>query len=101
MSSRVSSSPASLSVSRMAMFGVSPSTRNTTPRCTFDTGDDSSLSRTIGFASNLPPPLQPVRDRVARIQVSRIDVPAPPQRVLLAQPLLGRRAQAVRQEVTI
>ena len=50
----VSISPASLSVSRIAMLSVSPSTRNTTPRCTRETGEESSLSRPSSVASKLP-----------------------------------------------
>ncbi len=49
----------------------------------------------------LPFALESVGDGIARQQVARVDVAADAQRVLLAQPPLGGRAQPVCQEVAI
>ena len=49
----------------------------------------------------LPLALQPIRDRVPAAEIARVDVAADAQRVLLAQPSLGRRPQPVGEEVLV
>src|SRR5260370_26610004 len=48
-----------------------------------------------------PLALEAVLDGITALEVSRIDVAADSERVLLAQPALGRGAQSMRQQVPI